>query len=300
MPVLVVGSVGIDHIKTQTEDHPELLGGSASYAAIAASFYAPVRLVGVVGNDFPPRHRALYESKKIDLEGLEVADGATFRWTGQYEADMNVRNTLSLALNVFEHFSPKIPASYRDTDFVLLANIAPALQSKVLDQIAKPKFVVADTMDLWIEIARQDLLDLLKRVDMLVLNDGEAKALTGEGNVIKAGRKLLGLGPRYIVVKKGEHGSVLFSADAIHVLPAYPLEGVFDPTGAGDCFVGALVGYCASKGDASFATVREALIHATLVASFNVEAFSLRRLETLTSAEIAARAAEFKAIAGLA
>jgi sugar/nucleoside kinase (ribokinase family) len=300
MPVLVVGSVGIDHIKTQTEDHPELLGGSASYAAVAASFYAPVRLVGVVGGDFPAAHRALYEAKQIDLEGLEVAKGKTFRWTGEYEADMNNRKTLSLALNVFEHFSPKIPAAYRETDFVLLANIAPSLQAKVLDQIARPKFVVADTMDLWIEIARQDLLDLLKRVDMLILNDSEAKALAEEGNVIKAGKKLLGFGPRYIVVKKGEHGSVLFSADAIHALPAFPLEGVFDPTGAGDCFAGALVGHCAAKGDASFATVREALVQATLVASFNVEAFSLKRLESLTAAEIAARTAQFKEIAGLA
>ncbi|SDU17568.1 Sugar or nucleoside kinase, ribokinase family [Verrucomicrobium sp. GAS474] len=300
MPVLVVGSVGIDHIKTQTEDHPELLGGSASYAAVSASFYAPVRLVGVVGNDFPPQHRALYEAKKIDLEGLEVADGETFRWTGQYEADMNNRKTLSLALNVFEHFSPKIPASYKSTDFVLLANIAPALQSQVLDQIEKPKFVVADTMDLWIEIARPDLLALLKRIDLLVLNDSEAKALTEEGTAIQAGKKLLTWGPKFVIVKKGEHGAILFSKEKLFVLPAFPLDTVFDPTGAGDCFVGALVGYCASKGDASFATLKEALVHATLVASFNVEAFSLRRLEKLTKAEIEARAVEFKEAAGLA
>ncbi|HEY8965149.1 MAG TPA: PfkB family carbohydrate kinase [Candidatus Methylacidiphilales bacterium] len=300
MPVLVVGSVGIDHIKTQTEDQPELLGGSASYAAVAASFYAPVRLVGVVGNDFPAQHRALYEAKSIDLEGLEIADGLTFRWTGQYEADMNNRKTLSLALNVFEKFAPKIPDSYKKTEFVLLANIAPALQSSVLDQIEKPKFVVADTMDLWIEIARPDLLALLKRIDLLVLNDSEAKALTGETTAIKAGKKLLGQGPKFIIVKKGEHGSVLFSKEKVFVLPAFPLEGVFDPTGAGDCFVGALVGYCASKNDASFETLKEALVHATLMASFNVEAFSLRRLETLTQADIEARTLEFKEAAGLA
>ncbi len=300
MPVLVVGSVGIDHIKTQTEDHPELLGGSASYAAVSASFYAPVRLVGVVGNDFPAAHRALYAAKGIDLEGLEVADGATFRWTGQYEADMNNRKTLSIALNVFEHFSPKIPASYRETEFVLLANIAPALQSKVLDQVAKPKFVVADTMDLWIEIARPDLLALLKRIDLLVLNDSEARALTGETTAILAGKKLLGWGPKFVIVKKGEHGSILFSADKLFVLPAFPLDAVFDPTGAGDCFVGALIGYCASKGMADFATLKEALVHATLVASFNVEEFSLRRLETLTKGQIEARATEFREIAGLA
>jgi len=300
MPVLVVGSIGLDHIKTQTEEHADLLGGSASFAAYAASFYAPVRLVGVVGGDFPEEHKKLLAGQKIDLAGLEVADGATFRWSGEYEADMNNRKTLSIALNVFEHFSPKIPASYRDTDFVLLANIAPSLQSKVLDQVAKPKFIVADTMDLWIEIARQDLLDLLKRIDMLILNDSEAKALTGETNVLKAGRKILSWGPKYVTIKKGEHGSILLSATETAVLPAFPLEEVFDPTGAGDCFAGALIGYCASKNDASFATLREALVHATLVASFNVESFSLRRLAKLDAAQIAERAAKFKRVAGLA
>ena len=300
MPVLVVGSIGLDHIKTQTEEHADLLGGSASFAAYAASFYAPVRLVGVVGGDFPEEHKTLLAGQKIDLAGLEVADGATFRWSGEYEADMNNRKTLSIALNVFEHFSPKIPAGYRDTDFVLLANIAPSLQAKVLDQVAKPKFIVADTMDLWIEIARQDLLDLLKRIDMLILNDSEAKALTGETNVLKAGRKILSWGPKYVTIKKGEHGSILLSATETAVLPAFPLEEVFDPTGAGDCFAGALIGYCASKNDASFATLREALVHATLVASFNVESFSLRRLAKLDPAQIAERAAKFKQVAGLA
>jgi len=300
MPVLVVGSIGLDHIKTQTEEHADLLGGSASFAAYAASFYAPVRLVGVVGGDFPEEHKKLLAGQKIDLAGLEVADGATFRWSGEYEADMNNRKTLSIALNVFEHFSPKIPASYRDTDFVLLANIAPSLQSKVLDQVAKPKFIVADTMDLWIEIARKDLLDLLKRIDMLILNDSEAKALTGETNVLKAGRKILSWGPKYVTIKKGEHGSILLSATETAVLPAFPLEEVFDPTGAGDCFAGALIGYCASKNDASFATLRAAIVHATLVASFNVESFSLRRLAKLDTAQIAERAAKFKQVAGLA
>ena len=300
MPVLVVGSIGIDHVKTQTEEHAELLGGSASFAAYAASFYAPVRLVGVVGDDFPAPHRALFASREIDLEGLEIAPGKTFRWSGEYETDMNNRKTLSLALNVFEHFSPKIPASWKETDFVLLANIAPALQSLVLDQISRPKFVVADTMDLWIDIAKDDLLALIKRIDMLILNDSEAKKLTGETNTIKAGRKLLAAGPKFVTIKKGEHGAILMSNNEIAALPAFPLEEVFDPTGAGDTFAGALVGYCASQGDASFATLREAIIHGTLVASFNVESFSLRRLEKLDAEQLAKRGAQFRKIAGLA
>jgi sugar/nucleoside kinase (ribokinase family) len=299
MPVLVVGSVALDHVKTQSEEHRELLGGSASFASYAASFYAPVRMVGVIGPDFPEPYRALLSRRGIDLAGLEVADGQTFRWSGEYEADLNNRRTLSIALNVFEHFSPKIPAAYRETDYVLLANIAPSLQAKVLDQIARPKFVIADTMDLWIEIARQDLIALLGRIDMLILNDSEARMLTGEANAFKAGRKILAQGPRFVVVKKGEHGAILMSESETYVIPAYPLEEVLDPTGAGDCFAGALIGYCAQKDDAIFATLREAVFHATLVASFNVEAFSLRRLESLEAAHLDTRATRFREVAGL-
>ncbi len=293
MSVLVVGSVGIDHVKTATEEHHELLGGSASYASVAASFFNPVNLVGVVGDDFPERYRQLYRSRKIDIEGLETAKGKTFRWSGEYEVDMNNRKTLSIELNVFEHFQPKLPSAYKSSEFVLLANIAPALQSLVLDQMGKAKFVIADTMDLWINIARPDLMALIKRVDLLVLNDGEARMLTGKDNLIQAGRAIQAMGPKYVALKKGEHGCLLFGPDELFSVPAFPLERVPDPTGAGDCFVGALAGYCAQQDQVTFQVLKEAVLRGTVVASFNVEAFSLRRLENLTDAEIQQRLQEY-------
>jgi sugar/nucleoside kinase (ribokinase family) len=294
MPVLVVGSIALDNIKTPTAEHRHLLGGSASYAAVAASFYGPVNLVGVIGHDFPPQHRELFASRKIDLTGLEVADGETFTWTGEYEVNMNNRKTLAIALNVFEKFQPKLPESYRDTPYVLLGNIAPSLQRMVCEQVRKRKFVVADTMDLWIGMAHADLLDLLKRVDMLILNDSEARQLVEEDNVIRAGKKIATLGPRWVAVKKGEHGCLLFGREGeFFSTGAFPLESIKDPTGAGDCFAGGVIGHLAKMDDISFKNLKEALIQGTLVASFCCEEFSLRRLEKLTADEIMHRREAF-------
>jgi len=294
MPVLVVGSIALDSIKTPTSEHHQLLGGSASYASVAASFFGPVNLVGVVGDDFPNNFRQLYVDRKIDLAGLEVAQGQTFAWSGEYEVNMNNRRTLSVALNVFEKFEPKLPEAYRATPYVLLGNIAPSLQRMVCKQVQKPKFVVADTMDLWIEIARADLLDLLKEVDMLILNDSEAKQLTEEDNLIVAGKKIVAMGPRYVAVKKGEHGCLLFGRDGeFFSTGAFPLETIHDPTGAGDCFAGGFIGHLARTDDLSFPNLKEAVIQGSLVASFCCEDFSLRRIQKLTVEEIAARRKAF-------
>jgi sugar/nucleoside kinase (ribokinase family) len=294
MPVLVVGSIALDHIKTPTAEHHHLLGGSASYAAVAASFFGPVSLVGVIGDDFPPQHRQLFVDRKIDLAGLEVATGLTFSWSGEYELNMNNRRTLSVALNVFEKFQPKLPEAYREIPYVLLGNIAPSLQRSVCEQVRNPKFVVADTMDLWIGMARADLLELLKEVDMLILNDSEAKQLTEEDNLIRAGRKIATLGPKYVAVKKGEHGCLLFGRDGeFFSTGAFPLESINDPTGAGDCFAGGVIGHLARTDDISFSNLKEAIIQGTLVASFCVEEFSLRRLQKLAEHEIAERRKAF-------
>jgi sugar/nucleoside kinase (ribokinase family) len=294
MPVLVVGSIALDSIKTPTSEHHQLLGGSASYASVAASFFGPVNLVGVVGDDFPKNYRQLYIDRKIDITGLEVAPGDTFAWSGEYEVNMNNRRTLSVALNVFEKFEPKLPESYRETPYVLLGNIAPSLQRMVCKQVKNPKFVIADTMDLWIGIAREDLVALLKEVDMLILNDSEAKQLTEDDNLIRAGKKIIAMGPRYVAVKKGEHGCLLFGRDGeFFSTGAYPLETIHDPTGAGDCFAGGFIGHLARTDDTSFANLKEAVIQGSLVASFCCEEFSLRRLEKLTEGEIAARRKAF-------
>jgi sugar/nucleoside kinase (ribokinase family) len=275
-------------------EHRDLLGGSASYAAVAASFFGPVQLVGVIGHDFPPAHTALFKSRKIDLEGLELADGQTFAWTGEYELNMNNRKTLSVALNVFEHFNPQLPESYRDTPYVLLGNIAPSLQQSVRQQVRKPKFVVADTMDLWIGMAHADLVALIKNVDMLILNDSEARQFTEEDNLIRAGRKIAAMGPRYVAVKKGEHGCLLFGQKGeFFSTGAFPLEEIKDPTGAGDCFAGGVIGHLARTDDTSWANLKEAIIQGTLVASFCVEEFSLGRVQKLTPEDITARRKAF-------
>src|SRR5438874_1013487 len=213
MSVLVVGSIAIDTVKTPVEKHSDLLGGSASYAALGASFFSPVRLVGIVGDDFPETEFQFWKSRKIDTAGVQRVNGQTFRWSGEYAWDLNTRETRSIALNVFETFKPKLPAHFRQTPFVLLANIAPKLQSHVLDQMERPRFVVADTMDLWIETTRADLDALLKRIDLLILNDSEAREITKETSLIRAGRKIRGFGPRYVAIKKGEHGALLFGED---------------------------------------------------------------------------------------
>jgi sugar/nucleoside kinase (ribokinase family) len=294
MSVLVVGSTALDSIKTPRAEAPRLLGGSASHAALAASFFAPVRMVGVVGCDFPRRYLELYRRHGIDLEGLQIADGKTFHWAGEYEVNMNHRRTLKTELGVFETFQPELPARYRDTPFVLLANIAPALQHHVLDQMRRPRFVVADTMDLWLNNALPDLLRLLRRVDGFMLNDSEARQLTGEDNLVMAARKIHRHGPKYVIVKKGEHGSILSGPGGLFLCPAYPLERVVDPTGAGDSFVGGLVGYLASVKGGLAANLRAAMLHGSVVASFCCEGFGVRRTAQITRADLNRRVTELR------
>src|SRR3954453_9700139 len=296
MPVLVVGSIALDTVKTPVEEHADLLGGSASYAALAASFFAPVKLVGVVGTDFPESEFKFWQSRNIDAAGVQRVDGKTFRWSGEYSWDLNTRETRSVALNVFENFQPALPQSYRQTEFALLANIAPSLQSHVLDQMERPRFIVADTMDLWIETTRADLDALLPRVDMLILNDSEAREMTKETSLIRAGRKIRELGPRYVAVKKGEHGALLFGQDEFFSAGAYPLEDIHDPTGAGDTFAGGFAGYLAAhvQESVTFEVMRKAVIYGSVLASFCVEAFSLERLRKLNEDEIAQRYQMFK------
>ena len=277
MSVLIVGSTALDSIKTPLAENPRLLGGSASHAAVAASFFAPVKLIGVVGEDFPKKYVQLYKKHGIDLEGLQRLPGKTFHWSGEYEINMNNRRTLATELGVFETFTPVLPPEHRSAPFVLLANIAPALQSHVLDQMSRPKFVVADTMDLWLNIAMSDLLRLLKRIDMFVLNDSEARQLAQTDNVFVALKKIHQLGPRYVIIKKGEHGSILSSPAGLFIAPAYPLLKVVDPTGAGDSFVGGMMGYLASAKGSVESNLRRAMIYGAVTASFCCEGFGLNR-----------------------
>ena len=297
MSVLVVGSIALDTVKTPFEEHTDLLGGSASYCAVAASFFSPVNLVAVVGDDFPKEHITFFKSRDIDLAGLQVAQGKTFRWSGEYMLDMNARETRSTELNVFEHFNPKLAPGYNDTPFVLLGNIGPGLQNHVLDQVSKPRFVIADTMDLWINIAKSDLDRLLPRVDLLILNDSEARMLTRETSLVKAGQQIRNAGPRFVAIKKGEHGCLLFGKNAdFFSCGAYPLEDVHDPTGAGDTFAGGLAGYLASmvEGEVTFDDLRRAVVYGSVLASFNVEQFSLERMRTLTQEDIRERYDSFR------
>lgn len=294
MSVLIVGSTALDSIKTPHSENPRLLGGSASHASVAASFFAPVNLVGVVGDDFPKKYVQLYRKHKIHLAGLQIQQGKTFHWSGEYEVNMNHRRTLLTELGVFEHFTPHLPDAYKATPWVLLANIAPALQHHVLDQIRRPKFVVADTMDLWLNIALPDLLSLIKRLDAFVLNDSEAQQLTKEDNVFKALKKIHQLGPRYVIIKQGSHGSILSGPKGFFICPAYPLHKVVDPTGAGDSFVGGMMGYLASARGPIDANLRRAMIHGSVVASFCCEGFGLSRTTKVTRAQINQRVKELE------
>ncbi|MDE3067013.1 MAG: sugar kinase [Verrucomicrobiota bacterium] len=294
MSVLIVGSTALDSIKTPHAENPRLLGGSASHAAVAASFFSPVKLVGVVGEDFPQKYLRLYRRHQIDLEGLQIVPGKTFHWAGEYEVNMNHRRTLLTELGVFETFTPTLPSSHQDSPFVLLANIAPALQHHVLDQMRRPQFVVADTMDLWLNIALPDLLRLLRRIDGFVLNDSEAHQLTQEDNVFAAIRKIHTLGPRYVIVKKGSHGSILSGPRGYFICPAYPLSAVVDPTGAGDSFVGGLMGYLATARGPVERHFRRAMIHGSVVASFCCEGFGLTRTTRVKRAHIIRRVKELE------
>jgi sugar/nucleoside kinase (ribokinase family) len=294
MSVLIVGSTALDSIKTPKAENPRLLGGSASYAAVAASFFGPVNLVGVVGDDFPKRYIQLYERHRIDLQGLQVMPGKTFHWSGEYEANMNNRRTLLTELGVFEKFNPTLPNSYQGTPFVLLANIAPGLQHHVLDQMRRPRFVVADTMDLWLKVALPDLLRLIKRLDGFVLNDSEAQQLTGEDNVFVALKKIHRLGPTHVVIKQGSHGSILSSPQGLFICPAYPLQKVVDPTGAGDSFVGGMMGYLAAAKGPIDRHIRRAMTCGSVVASFCCEGFGLQRMTRIARAQIDGRVKELE------
>lgn len=296
MSVLVVGSTALDSIKTAKAENPKLLGGSASHAAVAASFFAPTKLIGVVGNDFPKRYLNLYEKHGIDVEGLQVQDGKTFHWSGEYEVNMNNRSTLLTELGVFEHFTPHLPRKHKSTPYILLANIAPALQHHVLDQISKPRFVVADTMDLWLNIAMEDLLSLIKRVDLFVLNDSEAHQLTEEDNVFAALKKIHKLGPKYVIIKKGSHGSILSGPKGCFICPAYPLHRVVDPTGAGDSFVGGLIGYLAASRGSVDKHIRRAMVYGSVVASYCCEGFGLKTTTRVTQEKIEQRFKELTAL----
>ncbi|NCC50271.1 MAG: sugar kinase [Spartobacteria bacterium] len=292
----IVGSIGIDTVETPLDKRVDILGGSASFACIAASYFTQTGMVGVVGTDFPEKYRSCYIDAGIDIEGLQVEEGQTFRWSGVYEQNMDVRRTLSTELNVFEHFSPEMPAAYINSPYLLLGNISPELQLHVLNQIADPQFVMADTMDLWINISRPKLVELIERVTMLTINESEARKLTEEHSLVKAAREIMRMGPQYVLIKKGEHGSMLFSGEHICLLPAFPLGDVVDPTGAGDTFAGALMGALAAGGKADEAGLRQAMIYGTVVASFGVQDFSVDRLLALTKEEIESRATLYRSM----
>lgn len=291
--LVIVGSIGLDTIETPAERQVDVLGGSASYACVAAAQFAKVGMVGVVGTDFPASARRLYRKFDVNTEGLQVEPGQTFRWSGVYEANMDNRRTLSTELNVFANFSPHLPESYRSAPYLFLANIAPALQLHVLDQVKKPRFVLLDTMDLWINVAKEALIKVIGRVDMLTLNESEARHLTGEHGLVRAARALLKMGPAFVCIKKGEHGSILFSKKGIFLMPAFPLETVKDPTGAGDTFAGGFLGALAKSGKTDEVSIRRAMMYGSVVASFGVEAFSLGRLARLKATEIQQRVLQF-------
>ncbi len=295
MSVLIVGSVALDTVETIKGKREETLGGSATFCSLAASSFTGVRLVGVVGSDFPERHVELYRRYKIDLEGLETAEGRTFRWAGKYADDFSTRETLNTELGVFERFDPKLPPNYRRTPFVLLGNIQPDLQARVLDQIEGKPFVVGDTMNLWIDLFPQKVVDLLPRLDVLTINDEEARQLSGKHNLSQAARWILDHGLGVLVIKRGEHGASAFSKDGRQFhLPAYCVDDVADPTGAGDTFAGALTGYMASRKATDFETFKKALVAGTLWASFLVEGFSTDGLLQLSHEDVLRRLAAFQ------
>ena len=291
-PLLVVGSVAFDNVITPQAEQERILGGAASYCSFAASYYTQVRMVGVVGNDFGESDLDRLRARGIDLEGVKKDDsGPTFFWKGKYHENFNRRDTLDIRLNVFEKFRPDLPESYKDSSFVLLGNIHPALQMHVLDQLAGNSFVLADTIDLWIETERESLLTLIKKVSLFVINDSEAEELTGESNVILAGEKLRQMGPESVIIKKGEHGAILFHEEGMFALPAYPVTQLHDPTGAGDSFAGALIGRLSSRNRSDFSAIKEAMLYATCTASLTVEAFGCDRLESAGKSEIEERVA---------
>ncbi len=295
MPLLVVGSVALDSVHTPQDVREDVLGGSAVYFSYAASFFTSVRLVGVVGEDWPEEHTQFLRSRRIDTSGLQVVPGGkTFRWRGRYETNMNDRETLEVHLNVLGDFNPVLPDDHKRCPYVFLANGSPRAQLRVLDQVTGPRLVVADTMDLWIRENHEELMQLFRRIDGLVMNDSEAKLLTGDENLVRAGHRIRELGPKFVVIKKGEHGAMFFSEYETYVLPAYPTERVVDPTGAGDSFAGGMMGYLTEAGNFDSPTLKRAMAYGILVASFNVEDFSLERLKQISREDLEFRMRQYQ------
>ena len=280
--LLVVGSVALDDVETPESSVRDALGGSATFFSAAASLLAPVRLLGIVGNDFPMEKTAFLKERGVDFEGLEIVEGKTFRWSGRYDRNLKDRETVFLGLNVFEHFHPIIPENYKNTPFVFLANIQPSLQLEVLDQLDRPRFVAADTMNCWIDGQMDELREVIRRVDLLFVNDEEATGITGDYDLIHAAVKLIEMGPELVIIKKGGHGATINSKELYFTVPAYPTDCVADPTGAGDSFAGGVMGYMTRTGDLSEKNIKKALVFGTALASFTVESFSVDRLEEIT------------------
>ncbi|MBI2143694.1 sugar kinase [Candidatus Woesearchaeota archaeon] len=295
--LVIAGSLALDTVKTPFGQATEALGGAATYSSFAASFFAKPSIVGVVGIDFPRQSLQLLQQRGIDTEGVEISsNGKTFRWEGYYEYDMNEAKTVKTELGVFADFKPKLPESYKDAEYVFLANIDPQLQLQVLEQVKKPRLTLLDTMNYWIQNKKQQLLNVIKKVDILLLNDSEARQLFGTPSLVKAAGAALKLGPKYVIIKKGEHGALLFSDGSHFSAPSYPLEAIKDPTGCGDSFAGALIGYMASKNSDSEKDLRKGIIYGSVIASFNAEDFSLERMKRLSAEEIEKRYKEFERI----
>lgn len=294
MTVLVVGSVALDSVETPFGKADDVPGGSATFFSASASHLTNVQMVGVVGNDYPMDRLHALADRGVDLSGVEQADGVSFRWRGRYRHDLNTAETLETHLGVFSHFQPVIPDAFRDAPFVFLANIDPRLQLDVLEQVKQPKLVACDTMNFWIESRRPELLRLLERVDLITLNDAEARQLTERANLVQAARWILERGPRHVIIKKGEHGAFMFTKDTVFFAPAYPLENVFDPTGAGDSFAGGFMGYVARAGSLDEGTMRRAVVHGSAMGSFAVEKFSIEGLLSIDDDAIRERVHEFR------
>lgn len=297
--LLIVGTVAFDAIETPFGKTDKILGGAATYIGLSASFFnLQSAIVSVVGDDFPQEHLDLLTSKNIDISGIEIVKGGkTFFWSGLYHNDLNSRDTLVTELNVLADFQPKVPQNYKDADVVMLGNLHPLVQSSVLDQLEKkPKLVVLDTMNFWMDCALPELLDVIKRVDVITINDEEARQLSGEYSLVKAANKIQEMGPKYVVIKKGEHGALLFHNREVFFAPALPLEDVFDPTGAGDTFAGGFSGFIAQSENISFNNMKNAIIYGSNLASFCVEKFGTERMETLSKAEVAIRLQQFKSL----
>ena len=297
--LLIVGTVAFDAIETPFGKTDKILGGAATFIGLSAShFKLQSAIVSVVGDDFPQAHIDLLTNRNIDVTGLEVVTGGkTFFWSGKYHNDMNSRDTLATELNVLADFNPKVPAHFTDSDIVMLGNLHPIVQSSVLNQLTqKPKLIVLDTMNFWMDCALPELMDVIKRVDVITINDEEARQLSGEYSLVKAAEKIHTMGPKYVVIKKGEHGALIFHNEHIFFAPALPLANVFDPTGAGDTFAGGFAGFITQQGNSSFETMKTAIIHGSNLASFCVEQFGTERMQTLTKAEVQTRLKQFKSL----